>query len=712
MSPMLKRWRFLIVAGLALLGLVGVGAAQTNISNSPNWFSTCPRIAVDPAGNVHAVWAEFYTMNGGYPASGDAFYSKLNAVTQQWSTPINLSNSGQCYSGEWYVVGIDTDGSGNVYVVYIDRPKIKLRIFSGGSWSAPFEVGSSPSTDIDSARVAVDAAGNIFVSWCDSGYRVVYSRARVGGTWESVATLTYPGSVSKFPEISVGANQVYCVFMDNHFTVSFYAAVYVHRAKTFGAAWSSSQRMTSAGNWEEHPAVRVDAADVAHVIFTPYYDSTASRDVRYVEGTSGGFSAPVVLGTQGNVHYPALAVRGGNVYTCWQSYGVHYRNRPGGTWGAENAVPSSSCYALTDVATSPLQDKIYYVWDSSGGDIYCGVIIQYVAPAESSDQAVGDFDGDGRDEVAVDFGANGIWLADDSGWSQISANNPERLLAMDVQGDHIDEIIGDFGASGLWIWVNNAWHIISSRNADFFVAGNIDGKGGEELIVDFGSIGLWTWNGYNWTQLSGAKSNSLVAADVDGDGSAEVASGFGALGLWLWKGGSWSQLSGLAPQTMVAGNADGSGGEELIADFGAVGVWVRNAGNWIKVSPADADALLIADVNGDGIKEFLGDFGALGLYLWINNQWVKLSPCNPERVIAADVDGDGLDEVVGDFGTLGLYVWDGTGWTQISAMNPENIQAGDADGDGKKEILSDFGLLGLWGWCDGTWYLLSSLNPD
>ena len=39
--------------------------------------------------------------------------------------------------------------------------------------------------------------------------------------------------------------------------------------------------------------------------------------------------------------------------------------------------------------------------------------------------AVGDFDGDGADEAAVDFGAHGAWLYDGAAWTQVSANNPE-----------------------------------------------------------------------------------------------------------------------------------------------------------------------------------------------------------------------------------------------------------------------------------------------
>jgi Viral BACON domain len=459
-------WPVVLVTCLVVFGLAGGAAAQTNISNS-SWFSTCPRVAVDPAGNVHAVWVEFYRMNGVYPAEGDAFYSKYTVATRQWSSPINLSNSRQCYSGEWYVVGIDADASGNVYVVYIDRPTIKLRILSGGNWSAPFQVGPSPSGDIDSARVAVDASGNIFVSWCDSGYRVVYSRARVGGVWEGIATLTYPGTVSKFPEISVGTNQVYCVFMDNHFTPTFYTAVYVRRPKTYGAAWSSSQRMTNANTWEEHPAVRVDANDVAHVIYTPYYDSNASRDVRYVEGTSSGFSAPLLLGSMGGVHYPSLSVRGTNVYTCWQSFGVHYRNRIGGAWGAENAVPNLSCYALTDVAASPSQDKVYYVTDTGGGDIYftelggpgvpTGPQIKLSRSRLDYGSTIGGTPSQPQDFVVSNSGTGTLsWtVTDDAGW----------LSCAPASGTGSGEVTVTANATGLGAGTYGATVSVSSGNA-------------------------------------------------------------------------------------------------------------------------------------------------------------------------------------------------------------------------------------------------------
>ncbi len=37
-------------------------------------------------------------------------------------------------------------------------------------------------------------------------------------------------------------------------------------------------------------------------------------------------------------------------------------------------------------------------------------------------------------------------------WRFLSPDNPDFLLATDVNGDGTAEIVGDFGALGLWLW--------------------------------------------------------------------------------------------------------------------------------------------------------------------------------------------------------------------------------------------------------------------
>ncbi len=363
-SPLHRHIHVLALGSILLLYSSGLAQNYTNLSKSPGWQSDCPRICVDPAGNIHVVWAEIYTLSGIYFTSGDAFYSKFNIVAEQWSVPINLSNSGRVANQEGYLVDIDSDASGNVYVVFVNDNRILLRILSGGQWGEAIEVGANTST-IDQARVAVTPQGDIFTCWWEIASGVCYSRARIGGNWEDVSQISPAGVLAKFPDIAVGANVAVCAYMG--VTGGTFHVLVTSRALTSGAGWSTPQRATNSPDQEQQPAVAIDSSDIAHIVYTPEFDM--QRIVRYVFGTSGGFSAPIDLTAKENLHYPAILAKGNNLYVCWQSArGVGTSNRTEGSWTAPGILPNTSeVLYLTDVATSPNQDKIYYVWENGAG---------------------------------------------------------------------------------------------------------------------------------------------------------------------------------------------------------------------------------------------------------------------------------------------------------------------------------------------------------
>jgi PKD repeat protein len=354
----------LIFGGLLFWGTSSLAQNYVNLSKSPGWQSACPRIKVDADGNIHAVWVEIYTLSGIYFTSGDAFYSRYDIVNRQWSTPINLSNSGQVANDEGYLVDIDADASKNVYVVYVNGNAIFLRIFAGGSWGAAVELARD-STAIDQVRVAVTPQGDIFTCWWEIGAGICRSRARIGGNWESVKLISPPGTRSKFPDIAVGTNLAYCAFMgvaDGN-----YHLIVTSRALTAGANWSSPVRATSSADQEQQPAVAIDGGDIAHIVYTPEFDT--ERIVRYVFGTTAGFSAPKDVTIQEDLHYPAILAGGSNLYVCWQSSrGVGYSFRVEGAWTPAAILPGTvSVLYLTDLATSPDQDNIYFVWENGAG---------------------------------------------------------------------------------------------------------------------------------------------------------------------------------------------------------------------------------------------------------------------------------------------------------------------------------------------------------
>lgn len=372
---------YLSLSVLFLLSLSTLGMGQANVSRSPNWRSVSPRMDVDSAGDIHVVWSEYY--GGLTGTTGDAFYCKYDSGAQVWGAPVNLSNSNMVYSSEYRPVGIDIDGSDRVYVAFVENAgtthRLRLRIYSGGSWSSPFEVGSA-SAEVDSARLAVDSAGNIFACFWTVGQGTVYSRARIGGTWEGLRTISPRGSLSKFPNIAVGNNVVFCTWQERR--PEGYVAAYVRRDKTSGAAWTASQPVSS-DVASQCPDVEIDGNDLAHIVYTPAVASGGNRIVTYVRWTGSRFTSPQALSGAGLLHYASIYERGNNIYVCWQTgawgFGtaVRYNNRINGSWTGEGAVPNSHGCTYTDVATNSSQSQVYYVWDDIGRgetwEVYCNM---------------------------------------------------------------------------------------------------------------------------------------------------------------------------------------------------------------------------------------------------------------------------------------------------------------------------------------------------
>ncbi len=70
----------------------------------------------------------------------------------------------------------------------------------------------------------------------------------------------------------------------------------------------------------------------------------------------------------------------------------------------------------------------------------------------------GDMDGNGLDEVIIDFGTRGIWiLMNNSTWVKLHDLSPEIMTTGDIDGNGLDEAIIDFGPGyGIYNLMNNS----------------------------------------------------------------------------------------------------------------------------------------------------------------------------------------------------------------------------------------------------------------
>ncbi len=638
--------------------LDGSGALQWHTFLGQSGYDWGGWIALDKSGGLYVGGASDATWGSpivAFTGGRDGFVAKLNASgALQWNTFIGSSAND-------YATDVASDANGDAYVTG----------YSYGTWGTPVRP-----YDLGADNFVAKLNGNGVLQWntflggsdldAQGSLAVdlngnIYVTGQSWQTWGSPVN-PYPGSLAVFAAKLNGSG----VLQWNTFMGS--------------TGYNDSRGIAADGRGNVFVAGSSDGGWGSPLrAYTSGYDGFVVK----LNG-SGALVWNAFLGTTGDDECMAIAVESNG-----DAYAAGYSDA---TWG------------------SPIRPY---------GDLRDAFVTKMTEiPIWKPRHAAGDFDGDGTEELAVDFGAAGIYLYDNGAWSQISSSNPESLLAADVDGDNVGELIADLGATGLWLWNAGAWNPLSGVNVEGLAAGDPDADGTDEIVGDFGSVGLWLYNGGAWTQLSGVNADYVTVENVDGGGGDEIFGDFGPTGLWVWNSGTWGILSGLNPDYVITGQQ--SGACFVLGDFGPTGLWMWSMpGLCTQLSGLDADDMTAANTDGDTEDEVVGDFGATGLWhceggLWTGSgfTWTILSGLNADFMIRTNVDSDAQDELAADFGAIGLWLWNAGSWSQISGVNPEYLLSTDIDGDNADEIFADFGSLGLWLWNAGAWSQISAMNPD
>ena len=637
--------------------LDATGALQWNTFLGGDQADQSPWVAVDPSGNVYMSGVSLSTWGtpiNPFDANADGFIAKLNgAGVLQWNTFFGSPDDEAPWS-------ITADGSGNLFVTGSSMV----------SWGTPVHPHSA-GWNSDGFVAKFDGGGAL--QWTtfmgasgetDGGYGVttdisgnVYVTGISNATWGSPVNPFASNEETFAAKLNGGGVLQWNTFLggtgyDQGMSIAVDAAGKVSVGGVSTATWGSPVLPYWAGPKNDFAARLTSSGGLEWHAFLRSTDDSLSY-----------FGPGIALDSAGDVLITGTSEEG---------------------WGSPIRVYSGlTCAVVAKLAEAPLSRPRH---------------------------AAGDFDGDGTDELAVDFGTTGAWMYNGGSWSQLTASNLESLLAADADGDNVDEIVADLGAAGLWLWNAGAWNQLSGGNAQNEAAADVDANGTDEIVADFGPVGLWLCSGGAWTQLSGIDADDVIAANVNGSGGDEVIGDFGATGLWMWGGGAWTQLSGVNADGVAAGA--GTGGMYLVGDFGALGLWLWQSGAWTQLSGVNASYVMTANLDGTGQDGIVGAFGLIGLWSFDGSGWTQLSGLVAEYVIKADVDGDGDHAIAGDFGATGLWLVDGGAWTQLSGLNLEYMVAGDLDGDDKDEITADFGSFGLWLWDNSVWAQISGLDPD
>jgi PKD domain len=170
--------------------------------SSPGRDALVPEVAVDPRGNVVAVWAQA-------TATYWVIEAARHPVGRAWSRPVVISRASNDASTPRVVV----DGKGNAVAVWQWFTGKKSIVQSAryasanGRWSPPRTL-SAAGRDAIAPRVAINERGDLVAAWttaAPAGWAVQAAYRRAGGSWESAKDLVTPVEGAASPDVAVDA---------------------------------------------------------------------------------------------------------------------------------------------------------------------------------------------------------------------------------------------------------------------------------------------------------------------------------------------------------------------------------------------------------------------------------------------------------------------------------------------------------------------------
>ncbi|WP_229068664.1 hypothetical protein [Actinoplanes sp. DH11] len=287
--------------------------------------------------------------------------------------------------------------------------------------------------------------------------------------------------------------------------------------------------------------------------------------------------------------------------------------------------------------------------------------------AGRNNTTAGDFDGDGRAEIALYRTGNGLWniksvaTGDQIVGSHAYGGDPSDVpVSGDFNGDGVNEI-------GVYRKAVGQWHVKNVRNgqqllaqhsyggdpSDIPVVGDFDGDGFDDFGVYRKGNGQWHVKSYRTGEqilaqhsYGGAPSDIPVVGDFNNDGFDEIGVYRQAVGQWHVKSVRNGQqllaqhsYGGDPSDLPVVGDFDGDGYDDF-------GVYRKGNGQWHVKSYRTGDQLLAqhsyggdpsdvpvaADYNGDGFSE-------IGVYRKSNGQWHIKNIRTGDQILAQHLYG-------------------------------------------------------------------------
>jgi hypothetical protein len=286
--------------------------SEPTLISTPGNPANDPRLAVDSAGDVTAVWHEF-------SEGSVVVMAATRAAGGTWTSPRQLSPPHE--SAELPVVAVDDQGdavivwTGILHISAVTRSR-------GGAWSEPVEL--TPAGElVRPPDVAMNAAGEAVAVWSldEGAHYVAQARAMSpAGTWGPKADLS--DGTFDAEEAQVGLDSTgEAIAIWRHSTGSL--GVIEGAIRPSGSAWGAAAPLTPAGQVASSPDLAMSATGHAALAWEGGASSETMTPFAITRPAGGAWSAPRGLAPNAKLgNYPKVAVdAGGDAVAAWESYG-------------------------------------------------------------------------------------------------------------------------------------------------------------------------------------------------------------------------------------------------------------------------------------------------------------------------------------------------------------------------------------------------------
>ena len=227
--------------------------------------------------------------------------------------------------------------------------------------------------------------------------------------------------------------------------------------------------------------------------------SADARLTRIFKWEPSGINFLTLAGHQSPTGYPAASVLDNWTYVH-EPTSQHYVPAPGresvrlNLW-LNQAAPADGQtieVVITDFSFVPPADLTVDFESPYGTWSYRGPRGRWLHPLSPVAMVTGDLDGNGEDDVIVNFGPGvGVyaWM-NHATWMFIHSLSPSQMVTGDLDHDGRDDLVAVFPGYGVWRWTGGVWNLIHGLDATQLATGQLDGIAGKELILNFPGYGV------------------------------------------------------------------------------------------------------------------------------------------------------------------------------------------------------------------------------